>query len=541
MYLMHLTQKELFDEIDRISQSINSATDSYYSDMLKLIRENEQYSEKAKSVFADSVFIIPRSFPNPDNLYRNVISELRNVKRSSKESKHIPFYSEPSVDIIKRQIPENWVMKEGPAFYSQQKIPQEMKGKISLMKDRYQSDLQKLKETENEIEKKEQYMIKVLKDSDKVEIKTININLNRPSSDKRIAILPLKNKKISQPLHQPNVFTFRVPDFTFPSAPKFIHYYYNLHDIETALIKTRNKNIFITLGLFIVSIAAISLISRRFLKPVANLRSSFGQVVEGNLNVAIPSPTKDEIGDLTFAFNEMVSELKKNKEKERILQQKEHLASMGQLAAGVAHEIKNPLNAINLTIQHLRDKYASADDHAQKYIESIQSEIGRLDKIVENFLNFIRSENLQKEETDINALILEVLQLFDREIRSQKISVDTAFSQSFIWKVDTERFKTVFMNLILNAIQAMPGGGQLKINTDFEKRLILIQDSGVGIPEKDLIKIFDLFFTTKSKGTGLGLPTSYKIVKEHGGDISIHSEASKGTTVEIKLKDTQVF
>ena len=232
----------------------------------------------------------------------------------------------------------------------------------------------------------------------------------------------------------------------------------------------------------------------------------------------------------------MVVELQKNREREKILQRKEKLASLGQLAAGVAHEIKNPLNAINLTIEHLRDKFAvDKDNQARKYIETIQSEIRRLDKVVNNFLSFIRSENLELTDINVDELISNVTHLLKRELESQKIELKLDLKKSFIHSLDGERFKTVILNVILNAVQAMPDGGKISISTNPEEKCIFIKDTGIGIPQKDLENIFDLFYTTKSSGTGLGLPTAYKIVKEHNGDIQITSEAGQGTEVRIQL------
>jgi signal transduction histidine kinase len=279
----------------------------------------------------------------------------------------------------------------------------------------------------------------------------------------------------------------------------------------------------------------ILFISHRFLRPIGVLQSSFKKVVDGDLNVEIAAKSRDEIGDLTISFNHMVDELRKNAEKEKLLLRKERLASMGQLAAGVAHEIKNPLNAINLTIEHLGDKLSSRDKNLKKYIQTIQNEIARLDGIVDNFLNFIRSENLNKTETDVSKMIGEVLRLLESEIQTSNIEVNFNDTNVFKYALDVERFKTVFLNIILNAIHAMPNGGELHIQAEAKEKLIRISDTGKGIPPENLDKIFDLFYTTKSKGTGLGLPTAFKIVKEHGGEMEIESEVGKGTNVFIKL------
>ena len=279
------------------------------------------------------------------------------------------------------------------------------------------------------------------------------------------------------------------------------------------------------------------IITRRFLKPIDSLKVSFENVVNGDLDINVQNESKDEIGVLTRAFNKMVSELRKNKEKETHLQRKERLASLGQLAAGVAHEIKNPLNAINLTIDHLGDQLVGDENkQAHQYIATVQNEIKHLDKIVNNFLGYLRSEELDKNSTDINALVQDVLQLYEREMTDKKIGLVTTYANRFKLKVDAARIKTSLVNIILNAIQAMPDGGQLIIKTDAASKRINISDNGYGIAQKDIENIFDLFYTTKSTGSGLGLPTAYKIIRAHGGDIQINSKSGKGTEVIIQLK-----
>jgi signal transduction histidine kinase len=524
LYFMHATQEELLAKINRISNSINEATDTYYAEVLNYIKEQEKQIWHEQNLREEHKVI-----RYPDSLYLDVVSELRNVRQWKSDWNFKEFFPDSLFKFDKEKFFLKWSEKERMDL---QKQMEKMKEAQEILKERYQH---KVVLPDNQARQNEIMMLQVMEDSMKVNIQTIDIDLNFTSDEQKPTIVHIPKRDLPLPSPKSKVFSFRVPDFSLPHAPKMIRYHYDLDEIERAFKSARNRNMLISLGLFMVSIIAITFISRRILKPVANLKTSFDQVVEGNLDVSIAAQTRDEIGDLTQAFNGMVMELKKNREKERMLQQKERLASMGQLAAGVAHEIKNPLNAINLTIQHLRDKYAVNDQNAQKYIETVQNEIHRLDKIVNNFLNFIRSEQLQKKETDLNGLIQEVLQLYSREIASQNITLDTRLGKKFIRKVDPERFKTVLMNVILNAIQAMSDGGKLVIRTDVKKKLISVEDSGCGILSEHLEKIFDLFYTTKSQGTGLGLPTSYKIIKEHGGDMSIKSEMNKGTIVQISL------
>ena len=143
---------------------------------------------------------------------------------------------------------------------------------------------------------------------------------------------------------------------------------------------------------------------------------------------------------------------------------------------------------------------------------------------------------MDKSETDIQNLINDILNLYEREISHNNIDLTKKFAPNFLLNVDGERLKTALINIILNAIQAMPEGGNLEITTKPRNREIIIKDDGKGIQEKDLTNIFDLFFTTKSTGTGLGLPTAYEIIKAHGGEILIDSEEDFGTTVTIRFK-----
>jgi signal transduction histidine kinase len=525
MYLINRAQKDLLKEIDCISASINQATDSYYARILKTIKENEVIEGNDHDVLV-------KSSSTADSLYKNVASQLRNFRWKAPQQPIKPYVIYKDSDLI--VINKNEIKNDKISALSEEYMHELIKTKSSINKE-LERELKDFKNYYEDIEFEKRFKFEVSDDSLILHVETIDIDLNVPGKNFTSPVIRLKNKKVVKPPPESRFFTFRVPDLSLPHTPKILRYNYNLSEFKQAFVKTRNKNMLITLGLFMVSIAAISIISRRFLRPIDKLKTSFEQVVDGNLDISIAMGNKDEIGELTSAFNKMVTELKKNKEKEKILQQKERLASMGQLSAGVAHEIKNPLNAINLTITHLKDKYGDDDKVIRQYTETIQSEIHRLNKIVDNFLNFIRSENLNKEEIDMNDLIFSVLQLFEREIKVQKIKLMTNFPSKCILSVDRERFKTVLMNLILNAIQAMPDGGELKLSTDSQQSRIHITDSGHGISKGELEKVFDFFYTSKSKGTGLGLPTAYKIVKEHGGNISIQSELKKGTKVIIDL------
>lgn len=374
---------------------------------------------------------------------------------------------------------------------------------------------------------------KIIKNPSDQKVEVVEYDLN----------LPKINAKVNAPesswkdkFDDNDVLSFEFPNLVFAREPGKVRYNYSTVEFNKTLDDIRDRNLLLTLGLFGLSIALVATITGKFLKPIKSLNHSFDKVVQGNLDVRVEPKSKDEIGELSASFNHMVSELRKNKDKENIMNRNERLASLGQLAAGVAHEIKNPLNAINLTIEHLNDKFIHAKEkQAIAYIDTIQKEIRRLDKTVNNLLSYLRSENLAKEMTDVNALLDEIFHLFEREISVNHIKIYKNYSTPCLINLDAGRIKTVLMNIITNSIQAMESGGELRVATAENDKSITITDTGQGIPQKNIENIFDLFYTTKSAGTGLGLPTAYKIMQEHGANISISSRENKGTSVLLKF------
>lgn len=536
LFLAYQAQKNLLAELGHLSKNINSAIDSHYAQVLDDIQNMEELEFRTQKLISDSIMLLDPHDLHPESLYFHVISELKQVRKAEKVLDETLIHSS--------ELSEEYLMKFESDFPSEM---ENMMKKFETADEQRRVIIQKrLKNAERELHDIDMHEIPVITPRDSVHkkisdsylphIETIDINIGKTQDKVRsvVKISPRVDHSDNSP-HGAEDFILRIPDFSLPDKPKMIRYNYQAADLERALNSSLQRNIIITITLFAFSILAILFISRRFLKPIGVLQKSFDQVIAGNLDVAVSVKTRDEMAHLTHAFNHMVGELQKNREKEKLLQQKERLASMGQLAAGVAHEIKNPLNAINLTIEHLRDKYTRKDETAKKYIQTIQSEISRLDTIVDNFLNFLRSDYLNKTDTDMNDLISAVLSLLEKEISTAGIKIVFKTGEPFIGEVDPERFKTVFLNIFLNAIHAMPKGGVIKISTNATKKKITIEDTGGGIPAKNVEKIFDLFYTTKSKGTGLGLPTAYKIVKEHGGEISISSQEGKGTQVSIML------
>jgi len=251
---------------------------------------------------------------------------------------------------------------------------------------------------------------------------------------------------------------------------------------------------------------------------------------------------RHELEDYGRVLEEKVEERSQQLRKiQAKLMQSEKLASLGRLASGVAHEINSPLNGI-LAFSHLLMRRLKDNPELQKELEIIVKEATRVSAIVRGLLDFSRESKPQKRPCNINDLILHTLSLVERQAVFQNIRIARNLdSQVPILLLDANQIQQVFMNILLNAADAMSNQGTLTISSSHVPGDPFVQlkfaDTGCGIPEENLNKIFDPFFTTKAdkKGTGLGLAVSYGIIERHRGRIEVQSEVGRGTTVTIHL------
>jgi PAS domain S-box-containing protein len=233
-----------------------------------------------------------------------------------------------------------------------------------------------------------------------------------------------------------------------------------------------------------------------------------------------------------------ITELKKYEEEAK---RSERLSALGNLAAGVAHEIRNPLNAISITAQRLKSEFAPQKDKDEyiSFIKTILDEIKRLDSIINQFLSLAKTQKLNLVPTDMCRFLNEVVDLAEIEAKEKNIRVTREIATLPETKIDPDELKKAILNIILNGIQATPSGGTLSINAylnDSQRDVFIkIKDSGIGIPKENLSKIFQPYFSTKEKGTGLGLSIAYRIISDHKGKIEVESELGKGTVFIVKL------
>jgi signal transduction histidine kinase len=229
-------------------------------------------------------------------------------------------------------------------------------------------------------------------------------------------------------------------------------------------------------------------------------------------------------------------------EMERRLEKAERLSSLGQLAAGVAHEIRNPLNAISMATQRLRRDFIPPDpskaDDFQNLSGVIRDEIKRLDGIIEEFLSFSKSRRLALRDFSITEILQKIVSLIREEASARGITIETKWRQSPVIPIDINKLQQAFFNLIKNAMESMPTQGKISIVVDKEGKnyiVVSISDTGCGMTAEEIERIFNPEYTTKEKGVGLGIPLASEIIRGHGGDIRVISRKGEGTTFEVIL------
>jgi signal transduction histidine kinase len=233
---------------------------------------------------------------------------------------------------------------------------------------------------------------------------------------------------------------------------------------------------------------------------------------------------------------------RKAAELEEKIRKAESLSFVGTLAGGLAHEIRNPLSTLNINLQLLKEDWAdpvtSKEQRSVKRIDALLRETNRLERVLSDFLRFAGRYQLHREPHRVNAILEELLDFYGPEARQRKIAVKAELDPSVpVLPLDAALLRQAFVNVVKNAQEAMPAGGTLAVRTAAGRRAVDVEiaDTGIGIAPEHREQIFEVYFTTKPNGSGLGLPTTRRIVEEHGGTIAVESEPGKGTRVRIQL------
>jgi signal transduction histidine kinase len=315
----------------------------------------------------------------------------------------------------------------------------------------------------------------------------------------------------------------------------------NIRDIQHANFVRR---LVATSLVFVVGMFLTIFLARKYTYPIHRLATGVKDVSEGDLSVTFDVESSDEIGELAENLNEMVEKLKEKELLEKRLYEAEHLSKVGQLASGIAHEIRNPLNYISLAIDHLKSELlpvcGGKGVELESIADNIKEEVRKANYMVLNFMNYGRPLKLRLQLVNYPDLIDKTMPLLQDKLRESHIEVTREIPDGLPpMRVDPELMRNCLCNFISNAAQAMPEGGKITLGAWFDaeakETVLTFRDQGVGIEPQDLEKVFQPYFTTKEAGIGLGLAITERVIKEHGGGLEVHSQIGEGTTFTVRL------
>jgi signal transduction histidine kinase len=299
-----------------------------------------------------------------------------------------------------------------------------------------------------------------------------------------------------------------------------------------------------TLAVLLLATAAASLLVWRFTRPVRDLSRATQRVAAGDFSFRVPgADRRDEIGRLAATFNEMVAQLGRMRELESQVKQAEQSAVIGRLASAIAHEIRNPLNYINLTLDHLRTSLAPSDPQKRALVEQLtgqlKAEVARINTRITEFLKYSRPASLNLQQLDLAETLRDALRMVEAQAAESGVETRLEENGASVRVVgDRESLRSLFTNLIINGMQAMEGtGGSLRVGlSSYDGRArVTVADTGSGIDPAHIDKIFEPYYSTKETGTGLGLAIARKAVEEHDGTITVESTPGRGTTFTVEL------
>ena len=320
-------------------------------------------------------------------------------------------------------------------------------------------------------------------------------------------------------------------------------------EVQQLLHRAYVVRLFWIIATMLVGMFVLVYLAFRFTKPVDMLVAGANQVAQGKLYVSLPVTGSDEMGHLAETFNQMVERLRENRKLQERLNEAEKSSLLGRFAASVAHEVRNSLNFINLSIDQMRARRGGSggEERAARELDrnlgNIKEELNRLNQLVNEFLAAGRQAPPKLAPCDLRAMIRDAVMLVEKQAKSQDIKIATALAEDLPeLQADAAQMKTCFLNILTNAVQAMPDGGRIRITAervrkrdDHESLEVRFADTGPGIPAEEREKVFAPYFSTKTTGFGLGLAITRKIVEDHDGRIYVSGGAAPGAEMVVEL------
>ena len=316
-----------------------------------------------------------------------------------------------------------------------------------------------------------------------------------------------------------------------------------MEDYRFLLRQLYLKNLFIAAAVLLFAFGVVFSILSRMNQPLRRLIFAAERVTSGDLSVQLPGTGRDEVGKLTTSFNVMTQKLAEQQRLEDKLHDLERRAIMAEMASSLAHEIRNPLNLINLTADHLGQQFQpEADGRRQAYqdlIGGLKAEVKQLNQMVNEFLTIGRPAKLNKTRVTWSELAGQVERSVRHQLAAKGVRLESSGPPDLSLMVDQEQMRLVLLNLVLNAGDAVPENGIIEVLAegaeDSAQVVISLTDNGPGIAPEDLGRIFEPYFTKRPGGTGLGLALARRIVEEHGGKIGVQNRPQGGARFEVRL------
>jgi signal transduction histidine kinase len=337
------------------------------------------------------------------------------------------------------------------------------------------------------------------------------------------------------------IFNVIMPVAVNGSTDGYIHLTLNTGDFSVLLRLSAIRRILAAVVVLGLGTLLAVVLARYYTRPIAVMASAAERVAAGDLDQSLPIERRDEIGQLARSFHGMIARLNEDRQLRERLRTAEHLASAGQFARHIAHEIKNPLNFISLSIDHMGDTYRPADAGAASSFDSLVSnlkgEVGRIGRFAESFLEYGRPFELRIGRCDLGLMLGEVLELVAARARAAGVRIVRETGPMPVLPADPEFLRTCLYNIVSNAFEAMPQGGVLTVRSalDAGQLTLAFADTGVGVLPEHFDKLFTPLFSTKQGGLGLGLALVRRVIEEHGGKVLFQSEAGRGSIVTICL------
>ncbi len=344
-------------------------------------------------------------------------------------------------------------------------------------------------------------------------------------------------------LHRKISYNLDIPIIVDDQKQGYVRLHIILDDFAALLRSIYLKRSLATSVVFLAGVAASLALAYRMTSPLKRLTEAADRVAAGDLEATVRVERGDEIGKLQGNFNRMLETLQEKRRLESQLRRAERAGAMGRLASAVAHEIRNPLNYVSLSVDHLQAAFRPSDpargEEFEQSMRQIREELRRVNALVTEFLSFGRPPRLRIQPCRADEILQEVVRLAAGRAEQQKVGLEIRIDPGLpSLLADPDGLRTCFLNLVTNGIQAMPRGGRLELRAEKAapgQIQIRVRDSGDGIAERDLERIFEPYFSTKEAGVGLGLAITQRIVQDHGGRIEASNPPGGGAEFRVLL------